>query len=94
MALPLPAVVALVRDGLFTLYGASDTICTVVRWSRPIVQKKYPSNVFLQTAMDNVMVACQALRLGIQDQKIADQQAAGAPPEPVTPDSPIPPPAP
>jgi len=84
MPLPLPAVLRLVRDGLFTLFAASNTICEVIRWSRPIIQKKYPTNIALQTAMDTAMAACQVLRLGIQDQKEADK-AASSPPEPVTP---------
>lgn len=88
MAIPVAALFKAARDGLPKLHAAATIICTTVRWSRPIIARKYPTNTALQAAMDAAMAACQTLRLGIEEQKDVDR-AASVPNAPITP--PVPP---
>lgn len=87
----LPAVVRIVKDGIFTMLKGADIICAAAPFAVEVIQKKWPTNEGLLNAAKGVQAACQIFRLEARAQKDVDTTAS-RPPGVVTPGVPTEPP--
>lgn len=55
------------RTGVPTLIHIADRLCSLIVAFSPIIQRTYPDNVALQTALSTAMAACSVLRSELED---------------------------
>jgi hypothetical protein len=57
------------RDGLYSLEKTATRLCGFIVTFAPIIERLYPENEALQTALAAALAACQALATQIAAQK-------------------------
>jgi hypothetical protein len=60
------------RDGLYSLHRAAKELCRLVVTFAPVIERLYPDNDELQTALAAALAACQAL-----DALVVEQTTTG-----------------
>jgi len=57
------------RDGLYSLRKTATRLCSLIVAFAPVIQRLYPSNTALHTALDAALAACQALSNAVAEQQ-------------------------
>jgi len=57
------------RDGLYSIQKTARLLCRFIVDFSSVIQRLYPANEALQTALAAALVACQALELEVSAQR-------------------------